>query len=134
MRTSCRGRKVGAVEARAEESAEHVGAHNKEAYVGAALGRAHRHEGGGSTHGRSPFARRKAARKERAAAAPPAPRREKARVSVRPHTYHRDSGYLISGKDTLGRKVSIFSRSKAEAERMRDDIKAGHDPKFDSMK
>ena len=57
---------MGSVEARAEESAEHVGASNKEAYVGAALGRAHRHEGGI----KSPFRRHKAARKEKKATRP----------------------------------------------------------------
>jgi hypothetical protein len=66
---------MGDVEERAEESAEHVGASNKGAYVGAALGRAHRGEGGkpGRKAPRSPFARRKAARKEKTDAPAPTP-------------------------------------------------------------
>lgn len=53
---------MGQVEERAEESAEHVGAHDKQAYVGAALGRAHRGEGGKKGRkapAKSPFRRRK---------------------------------------------------------------------------
>ena len=54
------------------------------------------------------------------------------RLSVRPYTYHGNAGYLISGSDKLGRRISIFARSKSEAERMRDDIKAGRETMFDS--
>ena len=52
-------------------------------------------------------------------------------ISVRRHTYHGQSGFLISGKDQYGRHVSIFSRSQSEAIRMRDAIKAGQEPVFD---
>ena len=54
----------------------------------------------------------------------------KARVSLRPHNYHGQGGYLISGKDVYSRSVSIFSRTKAEATQIRNAIKAGREPVF----
>jgi hypothetical protein len=55
-----------------------------------------------------------------------------ARISVRAHNFHGQAGYLISGRDSSSRQISIFSKSRPEAERMRDDIKAGREPHFDS--
>lgn len=78
---------------------------------------------------RSPFRRRRESRQETAVAE----RRptHTARLSVRPHRYHDQDGFLISGRDAYNRGVKIFSRSRAEAERMRGELKAGQEPTFD---
>ena len=117
---------MGAVEERAEESAKHVEAHDKEEYVGAALGRAHRHQGGT----KSPFRRHKEARKAKAQPAGTV----KPRASVRSHNYHGKQGYLITGRSSGNGRYSIFTQSKAEAYRMRNDIKAGRNPEFDEYR
>lgn len=57
-----------------------------------------------------------------------------ARLNVRASTYNGQSGFTIRGTDTLGRSVSIFSTSRAEAERMRNQIKAGQEPTFDKQR
>lgn len=57
-----------------------------------------------------------------------------ARVSIRAHTYRNEPGFSIYGTDSRGRMVKIFSKSRGEAERMRDDIKAGREPEFDAFR
>ena len=54
-----------------------------------------------------------------------------ARVSVRPHNFHGQSGYLISGRDKYNRSISIFARTKPEAERIRQQVKNDQEVTFD---
>lgn len=49
-----------------------------------------------------------------------------AMVSIRPGVYRGDSGHMLSGKDTQGRKVKVFAPGeRAAAEKARDNIKSG---------
>jgi hypothetical protein len=50
-----------------------------------------------------------------------------ARVSIRPKTWRGEEGFLISGRDTRDRQVSIFTTTRGSAEHIRDRVKAGHD-------
>ena len=52
-------------------------------------------------------------------------------ISVRAHTYHDQPGYLISGRDRYDRHISIFARSKGEAERIRQQVKNNQEVTFD---
>lgn len=44
--------------------------------------------------------------------------KQKARISVRGSTYHDKKGWTISGKDKIGRKVSIFTPERDKADRI----------------
>lgn len=57
-----------------------------------------------------------------------------AQASVRQHTYHGKSGYLVSGTGSSSRGYSIFSRTKSEATRMRNEIRRGAEPTFNAYR
>lgn len=54
------------------------------------------------------------------------------RLSVRARKYHDMAGFVITGKDVIGRNVSIFARTKTEAQRIKRDLLAGQNVKFDN--
>ena len=48
-----------------------------------------------------------------------------ARLQIRRKTYRGDDGFLICGRDGLGRSVSVFTLTRTSAERIRDKVRAG---------
>lgn len=50
-----------------------------------------------------------------------------ARLQIRRYCYRGENGFLLSGRDHMGRKVSIFTTVHEKAERMRQNIRAGRD-------
>ena len=59
-------------------------------------------------------------------------RPEYPRLSVRARAYRGMDGYVISGRDTINRNVSIFARTKQEANRIKRDLLAGEPVRFDN--
>jgi hypothetical protein len=55
------------------------------------------------------------------------------RLAIRPSTYRGRNGYLISGRDGRGRQVSIFTVTRASAERIRDKVRAGRRVELDDF-
>lgn len=46
-------------------------------------------------------------------------------IAIRPKTWRGEPGFLVSGRDSRGRSVSIFASNRDDAERIRDKVKAG---------
>ena len=59
-------------------------------------------------------------------------RPEYPRLSVHARAYRGMDGYVISGRDTINRNVSIFARTKQEANRIKRDLLAGEPVRFDN--
>lgn len=49
-------------------------------------------------------------------------------LQIRSSVYQGRDGFLICGKDNLGRNVSIFAETREEAELVKINKKAGRDP------
>lgn len=64
-------------------------------------------------------------------AKPAKPRKSTLRLSIRKHTYHGENGYLLSGNGPGVYGTKIFTRTRVEAERMREQIRRGEEPTFD---
>lgn len=52
----------------------------------------------------------------------------RSRLAIRQHTYRGEAGFTVSGTDAYGRRgISIFTTTRASAERMRDLLRRGWD-------
>jgi hypothetical protein len=47
------------------------------------------------------------------------------RLQIRPRRYRDRDGFSVTGRDTLGRRVSVFAGTRAAAEHIREVIRAG---------
>jgi len=53
------------------------------------------------------------------------------RVQVRKSTYRGKTGYLVSGRNARGQRISIFATTETEARRIAAAEKAGEEWSFD---
>lgn len=48
-------------------------------------------------------------------------------LQIRPATYRRWPGFVLSGRSPDGHNVRIFTRTRSAAERMREQLRAGEE-------
>ena len=53
--------------------------------------------------------------------------RSRARLAIRPTKFRGEVGYLVCGRDTKHRRVSIFTATMGSAEHIRQRVKAGQE-------
>jgi len=53
---------------------------------------------------------------------------EKARLQIRKSTHRNQDGFLVVGTDTKNRKVSIFIKTKSDAEKVKQNILKDKEP------
>jgi len=46
-------------------------------------------------------------------------------IQIRAHVYRDRVGFLICGRDAIGRSVRIFTETRVSAEHIRDKVKRG---------